>query len=119
MPDYIYHLSTCDTCRKIIRELQAFGTEFELHDIKADPLNEEQIDQLARRAGGYEALINKRAVLWKELSDSQKSGGEQAFRKLLLQHYTFLKRPVIDINGHLFVGNDKKTIEAAKTELGA
>jgi len=36
----------------------------------------------------------------------------------MLDEYTFLKRPFILIDGVAFIGNAKKTIEAAKTKLG-
>ena len=44
---------------------------------------------------------------------------EKDFRKLLLEEYTFLKRPVV-INGkEIFIGNAPKTVVAAKESLGA
>jgi len=43
--------------------------------------------------------------------------GEKDFRKYILEHYSFLKRPVIVIDGQVFVGNAKATVEAAKAAL--
>lgn len=88
-----------------------------MQDIKTTPLSEPQIDELAARAGGYEALVNKRATLWKEENLAAKKLSEHDYKQLLLRHYTFLKRPVIDFNGHLFIGNEKKTVAAAKQQL--
>jgi hypothetical protein len=34
-----------------------------------------------------------------------------------LEHYTFLKRPVVLVDDTIFVGNAKKTVEAAKAAL--
>jgi len=90
-----------------------------MQDIKFNPLSEQQIDELAKRTGTYEALINKRATLWKERNLAAKDLSEQDYKQLLLQHYTFLKRPVIDFEGHLFVGNEKKTVAAAKQQLNS
>ncbi|HAT68946.1 MAG TPA: hypothetical protein DCS22_00475, partial [Flavobacteriaceae bacterium] len=42
---------------------------------------------------------------------------EDDFRDLILEHYTFLKRPVIINNDQIFIGNSKKVIEAAKESL--
>ena len=76
-----------------------------------------QVDELAARAGGYEKLINKRATLYKEQKLAEKAMSEADWRNLLLQHYTFLKRPVIDYKGQLFVGNDQQTVAAAKKAI--
>lgn len=88
-----------------------------MQNIKTHPLSEKQIDALAKRAGSYEALINKRATLWKEQKFSEKNLTENDYRQLLLDHYTFLKRPVIDYKENLFVGNDKKTVQTIKEML--
>jgi arsenate reductase-like glutaredoxin family protein len=37
----------------------------------------------------------------------------------MLQEYTFLKRPFIILDGQVFVGNSKKTVEAAKEAYAA
>jgi len=42
---------------------------------------------------------------------------EKDFKHYLLEHYTFLSRPVIVINDKIFVGSSKKTVEAAKEAL--
>ena len=110
----IYYLSTCDTCRRILKELSAHEHDFDLQDIKSNPLSVRQVDELAARVGGYEKLINKRATLYKEQKLAEKPMSEADWRNLLLQHYTFLKRPVIDYKGQLFIGNDKQTVAAAK-----
>ena len=42
---------------------------------------------------------------------------EADYRKYILDHYTFLKRPVLVIEDQIFVGNSPKTITAAKFAL--
>ena len=112
----IYHLSTCDTCRRILKELDP-PSSFELQDIKEDPLNEEQLQELKHLSGTYEALFSKRARLYKERDLKSKQLSEEDYKNLLLEHYTFLKRPVI-VNGQkIFIGNSKKEVAAAKASL--
>jgi len=115
--DKIYFLSTCDTCRKIMKDLKTTDHSFELQDIKQECITPAQADALALRAGSYEALVNKRATLYKERKLAEKKLSEKDYRQLLLEHYTFLKRPLIDYKGTLFIGNDKQTVEAAKKAL--
>ncbi|MCX2718338.1 arsenate reductase family protein [Lentiprolixibacter aurantiacus] len=112
----IYYLSSCDTCKRILKELQPMEG-MALQDIKTTPITEEQIQQLFELAGSYEALFSKRARLYKERNLKDKNLGESDFKNLILEHYTFLKRPVIVIEGEIFIGNSKKTVQAAKEKL--
>ncbi|MDX1333561.1 MAG: ArsC/Spx/MgsR family protein [Robiginitalea sp.] len=112
----IYHLSTCDTSRRILEELDVpDGTE--LQDIKATPINPEQLEALKNTAGSYEALFSKRARLYRERNLKERSLDERDFRELLLEHYTFLKRPVVVVDDAVFIGNAAKTVAAAKEAL--
>ena len=42
---------------------------------------------------------------------------EAQWKEHILGEYTFLKRPVVIINGKSFLGNSKKTVAAAKNAL--
>ena len=112
----IYYLSTCDTCKKILKEIDA-PEAFVLQDIKVDPLTEEQLETLKAISGSYEALFSKRARLYKERGLKDKSLSEEDYKKLILEHYTFLKRPVILNEDQIFIGNSKKTVAAAKSSI--
>ena len=112
----LYHLSTCDTCQRIIKELQ-LPEDFELQDIKTETMTENQIEEMKQLAGSYEALFSKRARLFRQQGLHEKNLSENDFKKLILEHYTFLKRPVIVIDDQIFVGNSKKVVEAAKAKI--
>lgn len=114
----IYHLSTCDTCKRILDELKP-PSSFILQNIKEDEITEEQIDEMEKLAGSYEALFSKRAKLYKEKELQHEELDEGRYRNLILEHYTFLKRPVIINNDEIFIGNSKQTIEAAKKAIHA
>lgn len=108
----IYHLSTCSTSQRIIREIGPQG--FVLQDIKTDKITPEQLDAMAKKAGSYEALFSRKALKYRAMGLHEKQLSEQDYRQLILDEYTFLKRPVIEIDGRLFVGNAKSTVAAAK-----
>jgi arsenate reductase-like glutaredoxin family protein len=112
----IYHLSTCDTCQRIIKELQPLK-DFEFQDIKTEAMTEGQIDEMKNLAGSFEALFSKRARLFRQQGWHEKQLSESDFRRLILEHYTFLKRPVIFVDDQIFVGNSKKVVEAAKQAI--
>lgn len=100
----IYHLKTCDTCRKAIKALRAAGHDPQLHDVRADGLGKATIETL-EAALGYEALVNKKSTTWRGLSDDEKSGvSRESAIELLAANPTLMKRPVIDNDGELTVG---------------
>lgn len=114
----IYHLSSCNTCQRILKSLPP-DADILLQDIKSEPIGEETLERLRQRAGSYEALFSKRARLYRERGLKDQELGEADFRDLLLEHYTFLKRPVIVVGDRIFVGNAKKTIAEAAKALNA
>ncbi|WP_041240866.1 arsenate reductase family protein [Croceibacter atlanticus] len=112
----IYYLSTCDTCKRIMKELN-LPSSFIKQDIKTQGLSEQDVEEMQNLAGSYEALFSKRAQLYKQRNLKDEDLIEDDFRDLILEHYTFLKRPVIINNDQIFIGNSKKVIEEAKESL--
>ena len=112
----IYHLSTCSTCQRIIKELQPL-TDFELQDIKTEPITPSQLEQMHSLSNSYEDLFSKRAVLYRERNLKEQNLSEEDIKALILEQYTFLKRPVIIVDDQIFIGNSKKVVEAAKTAI--
>jgi len=113
----IYHLSTCDTCRRIIKEINV-DNSFELQDIKSENISAEMLDKLEKEHGSYELLFNKRARKYRSEGLHQENLIDEDYRSLILKEYTFLKRPVVIIGEQSFIGNSKKVIEAIKDQLG-
>lgn len=112
----IYYLSSCNTCTRIINELN-LPADFILQDIKTEAITEIQIKEMEALSGSYEALFSKRARLYNELGLKEKTLSETDIKNYILEHYTFLKRPVILYHQNIFIGNSKKTIEAAKLAI--
>lgn len=112
----IYYLSTCNTCMRIISDLN-LPKDFILQDIKTEPMTVPQIEAMRALTDSYESLFSKRARLYKELNLKEKSLSEDDIKNYILEHYTFLKRPVIVFNNQIFIGNSKKTVKAAKLAI--
>nr|WP_297782668.1 ArsC/Spx/MgsR family protein [uncultured Allomuricauda sp.] len=112
----IYHLGSCSTCKRILKELEPLDG-VELQEIKSDPITPEQLEQMAVLSGSYESLFSRRAMLFRQRGLHEKELSEIDYKDLILEHYTFLKRPVVLVDGQVFVGNSKKTVEAAKKAL--
>ncbi|MGB2127920.1 MAG: arsenate reductase family protein [Flavicella sp.] len=111
----IFHLKTCDTCKRILKEIPT--DKLEIQELKENPINDSQLETLYSLSNSYEALFNKRAKLYKERCLKDVSLQEEDYKKLLLEHYTFLKRPLAVLEERIFIGNGKKNIEALKEAL--
>ncbi len=111
----IYFLSSCSTCARIIKELQLEKKGFKFQDIKTEKITPAQLAEMKDKAGSYEALFSRVALKYKSLDP--KPSTENEYKKLILEEYTFLKRPVILIGKEIFVGNSPKNVAAAKAAL--
>jgi len=90
----IYHLKTCNTCQRIIKDIQP-TSDFILQGIKEEEITVKQLEEMHTLSGSYEALFSKRARLYKEKDLKNQELSEEDYKNYILEHYTFLKRPVI------------------------
>ncbi len=114
----VYYLKTCNTCIRILKALN-LPPEFILQDIKHDAITVKQLEEMKSLAGSYEALFSKRAKLYKEMDLKNQKLEERDYKHYILEHYTFLSRPVIIIDHDIFIGNSKRSVEAVKSKLQA
>jgi len=112
----IYHLATCTTNQRILRELKP-GSDVILQDIKTEPITAKQIDEMKKLAGSYEALFSRVAMKYRSMGLNQMKLEEKDYRNYILQEYTFLKRPIVIVDDKIFIGNAAKTVDAAKKAL--
>ncbi len=112
----VYYLATCDTCKRILKELQ-LPSEFIKHEIKQKEIPVKELEALQKLTGSYESLFSKRAKLYKERRLKDELLTEDDYKRFILEHYTFLKRPMVVNENEIFVGNSKKTVAAAKASI--
>lgn len=112
----VYFLSTCSTCKRIMTEMNL--KDFEQQDIKTQAITPQQIDEMKSLAGSYEALFSRRAMKYKSMNLAEKSLSEDDYRQLIIDEYTFLKRPVFIVDSAIFVGSSKKNVAALTEKLG-
>ncbi len=108
----IYHLSTCNTCQKIIQQINP-GEDVTLIDIKQTNIDSDTLDALKEKIGSYEALFSKRAMKFRSMGLNEMNLTEEDYRKYMLEEYTFLKRPFILLDGEVFIGNAAKEVAKA------
>ena len=112
----VYYLKTCSTCLRILKEWN-LPSDFVLQDIKNEEITVKQLEEMKTLAGSYEALFSKRAKLYKEMDLKNQDLKESDYKQYLLEHYTFLSRPVLVFNHQIFIGNSKKVTQEAKEAI--
>lgn len=112
----IYYLDTCQTCQRVIKEMGGVE-DFEFQNVKQDKITPEQLDFLKEKVGSYEELFSKRAMKYRSMGLNTRLLTEEDYRQLMLEEYTFLKRPIVIIGENIFIGSAKKNIEAIKVKV--
>ncbi|MFM7105697.1 MAG: arsenate reductase family protein [Flavobacteriales bacterium] len=113
----IFHLASCSTNQRILKEWGKGIKEFTLQDIKTEAITEEQLDEMKRISGSYESLFSKVALKYRAMGLHEKKLTEKDFKKYILQEYTFLKRPVMVNEKQIFIGNAASVVTAAKASI--
>jgi len=88
-------------------------------DVKSEKLTVSQIEEMFVLSGSYDSLFSRRAMKYKSMGLKEKNLSEVDYKKLILDEYTFLKRPVIIIEGKIFIGNSKKVVASVIEEINA
>ncbi|MFN3844829.1 MAG: arsenate reductase family protein [Paracoccaceae bacterium] len=103
----LYGISTCDTCKKAIKALEAAGHPVTFRDVRKDPLSEAEIDQIVGEFG--DRVINKTSTTYRAFSDFMKASDPEDQIK---NHPAVMKRPVIQSDGKWYLGWDQAVTDA-------
>ena len=104
----IYYLKTCDTCKRILKKMDPSG--YILQEIKSEPITVKQLEELHSLTKSYEVLFSRRSKKYTEMDLKNQELNEKDYKQLILDEYTFLKRPVIINGNEVYVGNTQKKV---------
>jgi arsenate reductase (glutaredoxin) len=108
-----YWLPNCSTCVKAKKFLDANGIEInELRDIKANKLSRVEVEKLVELIGGADKLFSRRAIKYRELGLNKREVSTAEMLDLMTDEYTFIKRPVLVMNGKAIAGFSEKVWNA-------
>lgn len=85
--------------------------EWELREVRSNPVSVEELEKMFELTNSFEFLFSKRSAQIKAQQINLKNLKEPDFKKLILEHYSFLKRPVFLTEERIFVGNAKHTLD--------
>jgi arsenate reductase len=102
----IYGIKNCDTMKKAFNWLDTHGVAYEFVDYKKTGVAASLLPDWNRRAG-WKTLLNTRGLMWKKLSDEQRTDVDEAKALTLMAEYpSLIKRPVADSGRSLLIGFD-------------
>ena len=105
----LYGISTCDTCKRALKTLQAAGKDVTFRDIRATPLTEAEIETIVQEFDSR--AINTQSTTYRAFNDFLKASDPEA---QIAAQPTVMKRPVIQDDTRWYLGWDSAT-EAALT----
>lgn len=106
----VYGIPNCDVIKKTNNWLQDQKIAFKFHDYKQQGISAEKLREWCKQKG-WETIFNKRSTTWKELDAATQAGttNEAAAIRLMQEHTSIIKRPVIEYNGKVIaVGFNEK-----------
>jgi len=110
----LYGLKRCSTCVKAVRWLEAHGIPYEFTDYRDDPVAPELLQAWAQQVGGWEKLVNRASMTWRNLpADRKEPATVHEWQALAAEFPTLIKRPVmVRPDGAIDLGfSEKKYIE--------
>lgn len=100
----LYGIKNCSTVKKARVWLEQHGIAYQFHDVRADGLTLEQLQDFTARVD-WQSLLNRTSTSWRQLTPEQKTDVTLEKAVQLLHDYpTLLKRPVLDTGERLIVG---------------
>ncbi len=100
----IYGIKNCDTMKKAFAWLDGHGVRYDFHDYKTAGIDVARLQTWSKQVG-WEVLLNTRGTTWRKLSPTQQAHlDESKALKLMSEHPSLIKRPVLENGSALLVG---------------
>lgn len=96
----IYGIKNCNTVKKALDWLKDNGKTFEFHDYKSKGVSDQKLKEWSQQIG-WESLVNKKGMTWRQLDQSVKDGviNEGSAIALMKEKTSVIKRPLIEDGG--------------------
>lgn len=92
----VYGLDACSTCDKARKWLDRFGVAHRFIDYRAQRVPADTLRAWAAAVGGFDKLVNRSGMTWRNLPPARREPGSDAEWTLLIKEYPALvRRPVV------------------------
>lgn len=106
----VYGLKRCSTCIKACQWLAVHGVTYQFIDYRAQPVQAASLVAWAGKLGGWEKLVNRASLTWRNLPAARRQiETDAAWTALIADYPTLVRRPlIITPNGEVMVGFSEK-----------
>lgn len=106
----LYGLTQCSTCQKAIKWLDRHAVEHRFVDYRAAPIDAPTLKDWAAQLGGFDKLVNRSGMTWRNLAPARKTPGSDPEWLLLIREYPALVRRPVSVldDGSIRVGFSDK-----------
>lgn len=101
----VYGIKNCSTVKKALDWLTENQIDFEFHDYKKLGISKDKIVEWQHKVA-WESLINERGTTWRKLTPELQASivDEAAAAKLMQEHTSLIKRPIIESGDLILLG---------------
>jgi len=92
----LYGLKKCSTCAKAVAWLAEHNVKYEFTDYREHPVAGPVLAAWAAKLGGFEKLVNRASMTWRNLPDGRKSPeSSDQWLALIAEFPALVRRPVM------------------------
>ncbi len=107
----VYGIPNCDTTKKTVNWFKANKIAFTFHDYKQEGISKAKLEAWCKNPG-WENIFNKRSTTWRELPEAEQKKviDPTTAIKIMMEHNSIIKRPVIEIDEKIITGFNETEI---------
>ena len=100
----VYGIKNCNTVKKALAWLDEHGVDYRFHDLKREGVDEDRLRRWVE-ALGWEALLNRKGLTWRRLSEDERArvNDAESAMALMREKPTIIKRPVVERDGEVIL----------------
>ncbi|NMH58779.1 ArsC family reductase [Alteromonas ponticola] len=100
----IFGIPNCDTIKKTKKWLEEHQISYDFHDYRKDGVTLEWLQTVEPHLG-WEKMLNKRGMTFRQLSDSDRQNiDKEKALSLLADNPAMIKRPIVEHAGQYLIG---------------
>ena len=109
----LYGIPNCNSVKKAMDYLNANKIDFVFHNYKKEGIDADKLKSWISKVD-WEIIFNKKGTTWKSIADQYNKLDEKIAIKIMLEHNSIIKRPIIESGKKLIVGFDETAMAKLK-----